>query len=102
MEKELKKIPLARTIFADIINGGFLYVDKTAHKQRMVEMGQYYFLSCLRRFGKRYSLGIMCGLFQGNRELFEWLAVEDGRDCLVQYLVLRLVSIEAMREAMSG
>ena len=46
------KYPIGIQEFDKIINGGYVYVDKTALIYRLVTEGSIYFLSRPRRFGK--------------------------------------------------
>ena len=46
------KYPIGIQDFESIINGGYVYVDKTALVYRLVTEGKIYFLSRPRRFGK--------------------------------------------------
>ncbi len=48
----LKKLPIGIQTFSELIEEGYLYVDKTAHALKLVSKGKYYFLSRPRRFGK--------------------------------------------------
>ena len=45
-----------RETFKDIIEGGYLYIDKTGYVKSLVESGKYFFLSRPRRFGKSLLL----------------------------------------------
>lgn len=57
-----------------------MYVDKTEHVHRLVDSGQYYFLSRPRRFGKSLLVSTLRELFSGNRELFKGLWIENRYD----------------------
>ena len=46
------KYPIGIQSFEQIINDGYLYVDKTALIHELVTTGKIYFLSRPRRFGK--------------------------------------------------
>ena len=49
----LKPLPTTTATFRDIVNGGFLYVDKTEYIYHLVHRTKgAYFLSRPRRFGK--------------------------------------------------
>ena len=45
------KYPIGIQDFKSIVDGGFVYVDKTALLYKMVTEGKIYFLSRPRRFG---------------------------------------------------
>ena len=75
----LKPLPIGIQTFRDIINGGYLYVDKT---EQIYEMIRYpkgvYFLSRPRRFGKSLLISTLEEIFQGNRDLFKGLWLYDS------------------------
>jgi hypothetical protein len=63
-----------------LIEGGYLYVDKTAHIHRLIrESKGQYFLARPRRFGKSLLVSTLKAIFQGRRELFKGLFL-DGSD----------------------
>lgn len=65
--------------FRDIIENGFLYVDKTRHLYELVRYGKgLYFLARPRRFGKSLLLSTLEELFRGNKELFQGLWIYDS------------------------
>ncbi len=72
---ELKKYPVGMQTFQKIVEGGYLYVDKTALMHRLVNEYNYVFLSRPRRFGKSLLLSTMESYFEGKRELFEGLDI---------------------------
>ena len=49
------KYPIGIQSFDQIVDGGFVYVDKTALVYDLVHNGKTYFLSRPRRFGKSFS-----------------------------------------------
>ncbi len=66
------------------------YVDKTDHIRRLVEGGQYYFLSRPRRFGKTLLVDTLQELFEGSEELFRGLAVHGKWDWSIRHPVVRI------------
>lgn len=70
------KYPIGIQDFEKLRNEGFLYIDKTALIQKMVQEGNYYFLSRPRRFGKSLLLSTIQAYFEGKRELFKGLAID--------------------------
>lgn len=52
------KYPIGIQDFKSIIEGGYVYVDKTALIQRLVKEGKIYFLSRPRRFGKSLLMSV--------------------------------------------
>lgn len=53
------KYPIGIQTFEQIINGGFVYVDKTELVYRLVNNGKVYFLGRPRRFGKSLLLSTL-------------------------------------------
>lgn len=74
-----KFLPLAVQDFAQMITGNFVYVDKTRHVYEMAHVPQaYYFLSRPRRFGKTLLVSTLKALFEGRKELFKGLWIENS------------------------
>jgi len=65
--------------FSEIINGNYIYVDKTEKIATLLNQ-KYYFLSRPRRFGKSLLLNTIKEIFLGNKELFEGLWIYDKID----------------------
>ena len=64
--------------FEDLIQGNFLYVDKTEYIWQLIRPAkEMYFLSRPRRFGKSLTLSTLKAVFQGKKELFKGLAIYD-------------------------
>ena len=58
--------------FKDIIQGNFLYVDKTEYIWQLIKPAkEMYFLSRPRRFGKSLTLSTLKAVFEGKKELQE-------------------------------
>jgi len=65
--------------FDQMISGNFVYVDKTRYIYDMVRIPQaYYFLSRPRRFGKTLLVSTLKALFEGRKELFKGLWIENS------------------------
>jgi hypothetical protein len=71
------KYPIGIQTFADIITGGYKYVDKTEYVWRLATQGKFYCLSRPRRFGKSLLLSTLEAFFKGQKELFKGLYVYD-------------------------
>ena len=71
------KYPIGIQTFSNIIQDGYVYVDKTALVHKMVSSGTVYFLSRPRRFGKSLLVSTLKAYFQGRKELFRGLAIEQ-------------------------
>ncbi len=70
------KYPIGIQTFEQIIEDGYVYVDKTELVYRLVSEGKIYFLSRPRRFGKSLLLSTLKSYFQGKKALFKGLAIE--------------------------
>ena len=64
--------------FENLIQGNFLYVDKTEYVWNLIRPARgMYFLSRPRRFGKSLLVSTLKAVFEGKRELFQGLALYD-------------------------
>ena len=64
--------------FDELIQGNFLYVDKTEYFWQLIQPSSAgYFLSRPRRFGKSLTLSTLKAVFEGKKELFKGLALYD-------------------------
>ena len=72
-----RKLPIGIQGFEGLRNDGYIYVDKTAYLYQLAHEGKPYFLSRPRRFGKSLLLSTMKAYWEGKRELFSGLAIEE-------------------------
>ena len=72
----MKKLPIGIQSFSRIRQSDYLYVDKTAKLQKLIECGERYFLARPRRFGKSLTISTLEALFEGKAELFTGLSAE--------------------------
>ncbi|MCP4151226.1 MAG: AAA family ATPase [bacterium] len=87
----MKKLPLGVQTFRDIIEGDYLYIDKTKDIYNFfTDDGKYYFLSRPRRFGKSLLVSTLKELFLGNKELFKDLWICDK----IQWLPYSVINID--------
>ena len=84
------KYPIGIQSFDKIIEGGYVYVDKTELVYKLVSSGEYYFLSRPRRFGKSLLTSTLEAYFLGRRELFKGLALERLETDWTEYPVFHL------------
>ena len=70
------KYPIGIQTFEQIIEDGFVYVDKTDLVYSMATEGKVYFLSRPRRFGKSLLISTLEAYFLGKKELFKGLKME--------------------------
>ena len=76
----MQKLPVGIQDFEGLRRGGYLYVDKTKDVYKLASGGKYYFLSRPRRFGKSLLVSTLKELFEGSKELFEGLWIENHWD----------------------
>ncbi len=74
----MKRINTSISNFKNIIDVGYLYVDKTKYIYDMVRepFGQFFF-SRPRRFGKSLTVSTLESIFLGDKELFKGLYIYD-------------------------
>ena len=70
------KYPVGIQTFNQIIERGFVYVDKTDLVYSLATEGKIYFLSRPRRFGKSLLLSTLRAYFEGKKNLFAGLKIE--------------------------
>ena len=87
--KQLKRLPVGIQTFTEIINRKMLYIDKTEYIYRMTKLSKYIFLSRPRRFGKSLLVSTLQSYFEGKKELFKGLAIEQLEKEWAQHPVLR-------------
>ena len=85
-----KIYPIGIQSFEKLRREGYFYIDKTALVHKLVKTGNYYFLSRPRRFGKSLLLSTIEAYFQGKKELFEGLAMEQLEKDWTKYPILHL------------
>ena len=86
----MKKLPIGIQTFEKIINGDYLYVDKTEDIYKLITTNSYIFLSRPRRFGKSLLLSTIKEVFEGKKELFEGLDIYDKWDWEDKYPVIKI------------
>ena len=86
----MKLLPIGISDFKKLIEGNYIYVDKTEYIYKLIKQGGYYFLSRPRRFGKSLLLSTIRYLFEGKRQLFKGLYIEDKWNWEDIYPVVRI------------
>lgn len=75
----LPPIAIDTSSFPRIRESGCIYVDKTAHFQRLISGPQScFFIARPRRFGKSLMISTLKAIFEGRRELFAGLAIAQS------------------------
>jgi hypothetical protein len=91
MHSELKKLPIGIQSFQDIIEKGFLYVDKTKYINNLLVSGKgAYFLSRPRRFGKSLLVSTLEAIFKNKRHLFKGLWLDSSEYVWEEFPVIKI------------
>ena len=86
----MMKYPIGIQTFSQLIEDGYVYVDKTDLVYQLVSRGKVYFLSRPRRFGKSLLISTLESYFQGRRDLFKGLAIDALEQEWLEYPVFKL------------
>jgi hypothetical protein len=86
----MKKLPIGINDFKELIQGDYIYVDKTEHIYKLIKQGKYYFLSRPRRFGKSLLISTFEYLFKGEKNLFKNLYIQNKWNWNETYPVIML------------
>lgn len=79
MGQDRIKYPIGEQDFKSLIEGGFVYVDKTQYVYELTHSNKYYFLSRPRRFGKSLLISTLRYYFEGRKMDYPRLKV-----CLIK------------------
>ena len=85
-----KTYPIVIQNFESLRNDNYFYVDKTKLIYQLARSGRYYFLSRPRRFGKSLLISTLEAYFEGKKELFKGLAIENLEKDWIKYPILHL------------
>ena len=86
----MQKLPIGIQTFSKIREDDYIYIDKTDIALEMINSYQYVFLSRPRRFGKSLFLDTLRNIFEGKKEYFKGLAIEDKWNWNVSYPVIHI------------
>ncbi|KZX14567.1 ATP-binding protein [Methanobrevibacter curvatus] len=86
----MKELPLDIGTFPNLIEDGYIYVDKTKFIHEMYKPGKKFFLSRPRRFGKSLLVSTLKELFKGNKKLFKGLYIYGKWDWNETYPIIHL------------
>jgi len=86
----MQKLPIGIQTFRHIREENYIYIDKTDMAFDIIENYKYAFLSRPRRFGKSLFLDTLHNIFEGNKALFEGLAIYDKWNWEETYPVIRI------------
>ena len=91
MSAKPKDLPIGIQTFENLIQGNFIYVDKTKLIYDLVKPEQgVYFLSRPRRFGKSLLVSTLSSIFKGDKELFKNLWIYDSDYTWEKHPVIKL------------
>lgn len=85
-----RKYPVDIQTFSNIIEKGYVYIDKTDLLWQLQDFATYVFLSRPRRFGKSLLTSTMESYFSGDRRLFEGLKIMEYEKEWKSYPVIHL------------
>ncbi len=89
MTRQEQRYPIGLQTFSEIIEKGYVYIDKTDLVYQLANRdSKYVFLSRPRRFGKALLVSTLKAYFEGRKELFEGLAIEKMETEWTKYPVL--------------
>lgn len=90
MESIGRRYPIGIQNFEELRNRNCVYVDKTELVYKLANTGLYYFLNRPSRFGKSLLVSTLEAYFQGKKELFTGLAMEQLEQEWEAYPVLHV------------
>ena len=86
----MRKLPIGIQDFVGIREDGYHYIDKTAVIHQLLNSGKVFFLSRPRRFGKSLLCSTLGAIFNGQRELFKGLAIDELEWAWKKHPVIRI------------
>ena len=86
----MQKLPIGIQTFSEIIEGDYLYIDKTKIALELIKNNKNVFLSRPRRFGKSLFLDTLKNIFEAKKNLFQGLHIYDHYDWEQQYPVIKI------------
>lgn len=76
----MNNYPLGIQTYEKIAENGFRYIDKTKQIYQVIQSSGYFFYARPRRFGKSLMLSTIKAVFEGKKDLFKGLWIEDKWD----------------------
>ena len=90
MTLQPQRYPIGIQTFSEIIEGKYVYVDKTDLVWKLAHTAKFIFLSRPRRFGKSLLTTTLKSYFEGRRDLFEGLKIMPLEQEWKQYPVIHI------------
>ncbi|WP_129408570.1 ATP-binding protein [Marinitoga lauensis] len=85
----MKKLPIGIQDYKKIIEGNYIYVDKTKYIYDLISSEVPIFLSRPRRFGKSLTISTLYYIFKGEKELFKDTYIYDKWE-FKEYPIIRI------------
>ncbi len=90
-QRNAQRYPIGIQTFSEIIEKGYVYIDKTDMVYDMANGdSKYVFLSRPRRFGKSLLVSTLKSYFEGRKDLFKGLAIEKLETEWTQHPVIHI------------
>ncbi|OOC39617.1 ATPase AAA, partial [Thermosipho melanesiensis] len=93
----MKKLPIGVQDYKKIIEGDYVYVDKTKYIYELISSEVPIFLSRPRRFGKSLTISTLYYIFKGEKELFRGTYIYDKWD-FKEYPVIKISLLDVVSE----
>lgn len=87
----MKKLPLGIQSFRNIVEGDYIYVDKTLYVFKLLNEAKFYFLSRPRRFGKSLLLDTIAEAVGGGKDIHQATFAFLGRGMIEMRTGFRFV-----------
>ncbi len=84
------KLPIGIQTFSKLRETNSLYIDKTKEALDLITNHNCVFLSRPRRFGKSLFLDTLRNIFEGKKEYFKDLYIEDKYDFSIKHPVIKI------------
>ena len=85
-----RRYPVGIQTFEKIIEGKYVYIDKTDLIWKLTRLSNYVFLSRPRRFGKSLLSSTLRSYFEGHKDLFEGLKIMSLEQEWTEYPVIHV------------
>ncbi len=86
----MKKLPIGISDFRELITNNYIYVDKTKYIYEIISSSKYIFISRPRRFGKSLLLSTIEYLYEGYKDLFNNLYIQNIWDWNKTFPVIKI------------
>ncbi len=86
----MKKLPIGISDFKELITNNYIYVDKTKYIYEIINSSKYIFISRPRRFGKSLLLSTIEYLYEGYKDLFNNLYIQNIWDWNKTFPVIKI------------